>query len=90
MFGIAARRMAKDAVISYGQEQICDWMGMRSPRTGISLGGAIGEIGYKALHPSPAMRQHRATTRGFSGSVVKDLQKGQLGSLDKLKLKNVE
>ena len=85
------RKIAKDAAQSYAQEQVCDWMGVNSPRGKPSIGGAIGEIGYKALHPpkSAMMRQHKATTQGFSSHVVHDLQSGQLGGLDKLKMKNL-
>jgi hypothetical protein len=82
------RKVAKDAAQSYAQEQVCDWMGVKSPRTGASLGGAIGEIGY--MGKSAMMRQHKATTQGFSGHVVKDLQNGKVGGLDAFKLKNIE
>lgn len=98
MLGAVARRsiwkpILKDAAQSYAQEQVCDWMGVRSPRGKPSIGGAIGEVGYKALHlpasKSPMVRQHKASTQGFSSSVVNDFSKGQLGSLDKLKMKNL-
>ena len=82
------KQIAKDAAISYGQEQICDWAGVRSPRTGVSVGGAIGEIGYKIMHPPQSVLQHKATTRGFSQSFVGDMQSGNLSSLDKFKLNN--
>lgn len=89
-------RLAQDFVESVAEEELKEQLGVDPPTNPKSLGGVAGTGFHKMFLSragsspmSDSMLQHRATTRGMSGSAVKDaMNGGKLNPLDTLLMQN--